>query len=411
MGGGGMGALVSGLALNHRSAHTSEKKLPKQRAYIRWVVWVVGMVLRGMLFALIQRVDRLEMLMSKETIPEQGGEAEQSDTRFEEWYNAILKRDIPTPLEKQPDTWKLRISGAYRAQTLQPYTDKSGHVCPIDNICEMITRANAFVGKCVKGYSFKTYEWDQTDVKETLPSGLHVFDAPNASIDAIRAAALADIGRLFNEQLTHRDRRVLRIDPNKPPTNTILFYSRTDKQQSFLEVMGILKEKAPRLAEYVMIYCKIIMNILKTDEGQLQRSNLSLVHYDADAGLNPHIDSLFPFDGTIGPIATIAMGERGNQKYLDMLPTLTHGNPVRVVSYPDEIMVMDGLSRIAWSHGLPWKYDNEQFTIAIKFPAIEREAPIEYDHFKYMDVVAQIPSYVQTAIPRGWAVSRPTRRQ
>jgi hypothetical protein len=142
---------------------TQAKKNCPNSAYIRWVVWVVGMVLRGMLFALIQRVDRLEMLMSKETIPEQGGEAEQSDIRFNEWYK--------------------------------------------------------------------------------------------------------------------------------------------------------------------------------------------------------------------------------------------------------KIMVMDGLSRIAWSHGLPWKYDNEQFTIAIKFPAIEREAPIEYDHFKYMDVVAQIPSYVQTSIPTGWAVSRPTRRQ
>jgi hypothetical protein len=369
------------------------------------------MALRGALVTFIRRLDRLEMLMSKETIPpRESREAEPVDPVLKEWYDALLRRDVPTPPERQPNVWKLRINETYRAHTLLPYVDKSGHTCPIEDINEIVTRANAFVGECVGGHSFKTYIRDQTRVKETLPPGLHVFEAPDIG-DTLRNGALADIAWLFNEQIRHRDDRILRIDPNRPPTNTILFYSRKEKQQSFLEVISILREKTPKLAEYVMVYCKAVMNILKIDEPQLQRCSLSLVHYDAGAGLNPHIDSLFPFDGTIGPIATIAMGERRREKYLDMLPTLTDGHPVRVVSYPDEIMLMDGLSRIAWSHCLPWKYDNEQFTIAIKFPALERQAPIHYDRFKYMDIVTAIPSYVHASRPRraGWAV-KPFRR-
>ena len=110
------------------------------------------------------------------------------------------------------------------------------------------------------------------------------------------------------------------------------------------------------------------MELFDLDKIQLEKSQISLVRYDPEAGLNPHIDSIHQFGDTIGPIATIAIGT--GQKMFDMLPTLLtkEEKPVRIYSQPNQMTIMDGISRVAWSHALPWKYNQEQFTVAINFP-------------------------------------------
>lgn len=329
-----------------------------------------------------------DVVVDEETTPEL------PDTRFRDWYRSILSRPIPVPIETQPQTGVLKTDMSFRALRLMPYVDKAGTTFPLDHIKEIIPSANRYLKTCNKGRAFKTYEWTRVIGVGRPPPGLHVFDMPRESITGIQDQVLLEIQGLFQKQINNRDHRILMINPNSHPTNTILFYSRDERQPTFLEVMKLLKEHTSTLAEYIMIYCNIIMQILQIDEEQLEKCQISLVHYDPTAGLNPHIDSIHQFQDTIGPIATIAIGEGVLPKMFDLLPTLLDGDAVRILSYPNQITIMDGLSRIGWSHGLPWGYNKEQFTVAIKFPAIEREARIRYDVFDYNGVVTNVPSYV-----------------
>jgi alkylated DNA repair dioxygenase AlkB len=224
---------------------------------------------------------------------------------------------------------------------------------------------------------------------DELPDGLHVFDF--AIEPELANNAMNEIVNLYKTQVHNRDPRILMIDPSKSPTNTILFYSRDKKQPTFLDVMKILYYHTPKLAEYIMIYCRVIMELLRIDKSQLERSQISLVHYDRLAGLNPHIDSIHQFDDTIGPIATIAIGK--GEKMFDMLPTLLPDRlPIRIYSQPNQITIMDGMSRVAWSHALPWRYDIEQFTVAIKFPELPN--PVRHEEFVYQCVTTQVPYYL-----------------
>jgi hypothetical protein len=52
-----------------------------------------------------------------------------------------------------------------------------------------------------------------------------------------------------------------------------------------------------------------------------------------------------------------------SEKMLDMLRVLLQDvhQPVRLFSKPNEIMVIDGESRIQWAHAKPWGYIPEQF--------------------------------------------------
>lgn len=101
------------------------------------------------------------------------------------------------------------------------------------------------------------------------------------------------------------------------------------------------------------------------------------------AGINPHVDSVYCFDGTLGPIFTVAIGN--SEEMLGILPVLYPAFsqvPVRVFSQPNEIMVMDGVSlaRILWAHGKPWKYPHEQYTLTFKFPELCKKTRVIEHH-------------------------------
>jgi hypothetical protein len=324
--------------------------------YIRCAVYSVVMTLRDMLFKVIRRLDGLDqertlgptLLGTHEAVDTKAHG--RSDVEFNKWYGSILSRVIRIPLKKKPEVRIIDLRhDFYRPRMLEPYVDVKAGTVPLDSIMEIIPSANRYLRQCNREKAFKTFIKDRCHRGGALPSGLHVYTAPMESIGHIEDKALTDIERLFKNQITNRNPRILMLNPHTKPTNTILFYSRDEKQPAFLEVIKLLEEHTPDLSEYILIYCSIIMKILKIDESELEKCQMSLVHYDANAGLNPHIDSIHQFGDTIGPIATISMGRR--VKYFDMLPTLmTDGSPVRIALNPNEITFMDGLSRIAWSH-------------------------------------------------------------
>ena len=310
---------------------------------------------------------------------------------FETWYSKMYEQQITTPRLTTLDTKILKIEESYRALRLQPYVDKSGIVFPLNHIREIIPSANRHLRTCAGGKAFKTFFTSRfIDGEQILPDGLQIFDFDVEKELALNA--MTEITKLYNTQVRNRDPRILMINPNTRPTNTILFYMPGGEQPTFLDVIKILHTHTPNLAEYIMTYCRAIMGLFSIDQAQLETSQISLVRYDPKAGLNPHIDSIHQFRDTIGPIATIAIGT--DEKMFDMLPTLltAENKPIRIYSQPNQITIMDGMSRVAWSHALPWGYNQEQYTVAIKFPALG--TPKRHKNFVYQGVTTQVPYYL-----------------
>jgi hypothetical protein len=226
-----------------------------------------------------------------------------------------------------------------------------------------------------------------------------MFDVPYDSIAEVKDEALCQIKSLFRNQLRTPDRDILMYDP-RPRSNVILFYDaeRQTNRPSFKTVIKRLRMETPALAEYILIYCKQFMQLTGISVDQLEKANLTLVYYPIKAGLNPHIDSVRPFDGEMGPILTVSMGS--GVKMLDMLPSLeTEGFAVRTFSKPNQFTIMDGKARVTWSHGLPWYRDIEQWTVAVKFPALEvvqkHTKPFVYTNDKGVTITIDVPFHLQ----------------
>ena len=302
-----------------------------------------------------------------------------------EWQDILAQIQIDVPEELiKINVRRLDVPNGYQTKTLEPYRDKEGNLFPNDNIGQIITSANMFLKKI----PFKTHHWTNTRSLSKVPQGLHLFQAPFLP-DGLKQHALREMQTLFWDHAKTDD--IPMTNRGRTKTNHILFYSldKSVPQPTFSQAMQKLHDRTPNLAMYILHYCAIIMKLFQLST--LDSANLTLIHYDRGAGLNAHIDSIFQFGNTIGPICTIAMGR--SPKMFDMLPTLTtDGSPIRIYSQPDQLTIMDGISRVAWSHALPWGYDCEQWTVAIKFPALDKTARIE--PFEFDGVQVGIPYYL-----------------
>lgn len=284
-------------------------------------------------------------------------------------------------------------SESYRAHLkLHPYKDKDGKEFPIDHIRELVPAVNRHLKICENHRAFKTYVGDIGHKQCETPSGMHMFETPVEIHDRLAKGALRDMHRIYKDSPFITNSAIHMLPANKPPTNKILFYSKSGPQPSYKDVMKILQADFYFLWEYTKIYARVIKEILEIDQEEFEKVSLSLVHYDKLAGLNPHVDTVHIFEDTLGPIFTIAMGQ--STKMLDMLPVLLDGKyqPVRLYSKPNQIMVMDGISRILWAHAKPWGYKHEQFTLVFKFPGLSRKKSSLL--FRFENTEFEIPSYV-----------------
>lgn len=300
---------------------------------------------------------------------------------------------IPAKIKNPECTVVATKSESFRAEgRLQPYQDSNGVTYPIDSLMELVPALNRHLKICENGRAFKTFLSDGTRDPCPVPDGMHMFEAPVEITPQLAAHALHGVNVLYKDPRYRDDPRIHMLERNRPPTNEIVFYSRTQKQPTYHEVCSVLAEAAPALLEYVMIYSRIIQRVLHITERDMQRVSLSLVHYDPQAGLNPHVDTVHLFGGTLGPIFTVAMGE--SEKMLDLLPALLSKEFVatRLHSKPNQIMVMDGPSRILWAHAKPWQYDREQFTLVFKFPELPHKIHVVKHRFE--NVEFDIPYYV-----------------
>ena len=318
---------------------------------------------------------------------------------FVKWYTNILSTRQNTAHEINPKRVGLYMSTqAYRVDKLTEFEYESGQKCPIEDIQEILLRTNVHTKACMNGKSVKTFATNNIPGEiPPLPDGLHMFDVPSDSVAEVKDEALRQINLLFQNQFKNPNHDILMYD-TRPVNNVILFYDPTNlKQHKFKDVITILRNETPALAEYILIYCKQFMQLTGIDVDQLENANLTLVYYPIRAGLNPHIDSVVPFKGTMGPILTISMGS--DIKMLDMLPTLEPGHvPVRIFSKPNQFTIMDGKARVTWSHGLPWNRKTEQWTVALKFPELivaqKHTKTFVYNH-NGKNITTEIPFHLQ----------------
>jgi hypothetical protein len=334
---------------------------------------------------------------------------------FDELYETILQRAQEPAQKLNPSIKRLDFGGRdeYRVTKLTEYTMKGGSRVRIDSINELIHRINTHTKNCKhsggrgRPSGFRTFERDDTKSTPTkLPNGLHVFSVPQDSTPSLQEAALFEIEELFNQQLNLRTRDPFFLQYNPSPrSNVILFLDAPNPRpfDPFKTVMQRLHSKCPALTEYILIYCKQFMQLLGISQDELEKANLTLVFYPEEAGLNPHVDSTEPFEGSIGPILTIGMGK--GIKMLDMLPSLEDSEfPVRIYSEPNQFFIMDGRSRVTWSHCLPWlRRGIKQWTVAIKFPQL-RGSHVTNERFSYdtrlgYTLVSQIPYHLEPNYP------------
>ena len=278
---------------------------------------------------------------------------------------------------------------------LTVYTDSSGKVYPLDSWMEIVRRVNLAMKTCVNGRMIKTYYADDTLQPAQAPGGTHVFAVPREITETLIQDALKDANNVYWNPKHRANKFIHMTESSAPPACNMLFYPGCGgRNPSIKDVFQVLFTEAPALARYTMIYFRLIKDILKLEDGEEELVNLCLNHYDPNAAINPHVDTVFMFNGTLGPIFTVAMG--ASDKMVDLLPVLRPDTckPMRIFTKPNELMLMDGEVRTLWAHSKPLNYPYEQFTLVFKCPEFKnktQEIPFEYDGNKLV-----IPCHYET---------------
>ncbi len=117
--------------------------------------------------------------------------------------------------------------------------------------------------------------------------------------------------------------------------------------------MRDLHDYDPVLHDFVHKHGEFCLRMMGSGPEAYEKMQLQLVHYPPGGGILAHIDSISAFEETVGPIFTVNMNV--NPKAFDLFPTLKpEGTPVvRLMTTQGEITVMDGESRVTWSHAIP----------------------------------------------------------
>jgi hypothetical protein len=250
--------------------------------------------------------------------------------------------------------------------------EKSHEGDPIDTLGWKVV----YVNKQTKDQNERTSIRDRVGRPLHAPNGLHVFDTDMPVTHVNRACMeLRDLFRIIEDGppqrgVTRNDPR-FQMRPYKRGTpNNVLFIRDPSKGQPKLsDVLMSIRSYSQPLHEFVMHY---IHFCLGADERDLNGMQVQFIHYIPRGGIQAHIDSVMAFGESIGPIFTINMNK--DPKAFDLLPTLLpEGTPsVRLITNLGQVTMMDAESRILWSHSIPYDNDCHCYTIAFKFPCLER---------------------------------------
>jgi hypothetical protein len=313
-------------------------------------------------------------------------------------YESMKHLKLSPPVEiANPKTHLISVvSEEYRMRgKLAAYTDPSGVTFHLDSWMELVPAINRCMKTCMKGKMPRTFYRDDTRRPAPLPYGMHLFAVPHEITESLIRDALRDASNLYLNP-RHRDNKRIHMQKRSPPPacNLMFHPEAGGKNPKLSETFKILFAEAPALARYALMYTSMIRDILRLDSDEMEATYMSLNHYDPMGAVNPHVDTVYIFNGTLGPIFTVAMGP--SEKMLDLLPVLPPNtcHPVRLFSKPNEIMLMDGEARTLWAHSKPWNYPFEQFSLVFKFP--EMRTKTHATTFEYEGSTLSIPHHYVT---------------
>lgn len=240
-------------------------------------------------------------------------------------------------------------------------------------------------------------ERERTKISDTVghdcasPGGLHVFQKI-CPVEVLTAAtdSLKELFRLVERDPALPERSA--VEPGdlrfqmrpylgRGSTNNILFIqgdavvegeTTRPEQPKFADCMFHVQAYDVRLHDFILEHAKLCLHIMDVGEEALSSCQLQLIHYSIGGGILAHIDSIAAFRETIGPIFTVNMDIA--PKAFDLLPTLLPRpqGAVRLTTTHGQVTMMDAASRLLWSHSIPYDNPTDCYTIAFKFPCMDR---------------------------------------
>jgi len=216
------------------------------------------------------------------------------------------------------------------------------------------------------------------------PPGLSVF-APIVSTaeldDAVR-----DLSRLYQEEDSNRTLPHYNLAPYN--RLHIMFTSKNpdDPQMTYSDVMTVLEKRTPLVSSLVSKFSEAIKTLLRIPQETLEKeANIGVIKYNPNAGFHSHIDNMVRSGGSVGPVFTMSLGG-SHVKHMDMFPTIEHWiKPQRISTPIGSIILLDGISRMEWAHGIPEMDPTERWTIMIKFRQIS-DIKVKYSRKLDMDI-------------------------
>ena len=204
-----------------------------------------------------------------------------------------------------------------------------------------------------------------SDTPVALPIGMGLFkfkgDRP------LLARANDDLIRLFQNPKNYTEFSPHRKSNADTVDFVALFWATPNKVCSTLsEIMHLLSSYPGLLQLLETLYVPLLQRVLGiSDSAFIMQAPTELIHYprESKSGLEQHIDNVTRTGGVMGPVCSINFA---SSRFFDMLPSCCDGRPFRVQTDPGDLLVLDSVSRILWSHAVPYYGDDDRYSIVIR---------------------------------------------
>jgi hypothetical protein len=226
------------------------------------------------------------------------------------------------------------------------------------------------------------YKIKMTPYKGSLPHGLYVN---RTSLDK---KDMQNMYKIFNHMFNKIKEYKIKNHGTKDRLSIYSYnnpnYGKSIDEPSRLEML--YKDVISHINQYNKIknlsillnkYIKNIFDILEIDNNSdvINQVKLTILRYKSGIGIPAHIDNIS--SKGLGPIITMSIGP--NFIYYDMIPIfIKNKKTLRVKVNSGDCVIMDGNSRYAWAHSLPYghNYNGYKYTIKLSFPKIRENKPI-----------------------------------
>jgi alkylated DNA repair dioxygenase AlkB len=187
----------------------------------------------------------------------------------------------------------------------------------------------------------------------------------------------------LSDQSKNKDRRVI-----------YLFTGSLTKLQHYKTSIKILQRlKLMNAVALISKYAKAIASLYNISIDEFaNKAQLIILKYLPNAGMWVHIDNIERYDQ--GPIITINVGPK--YAYYDMIPVLlpsmddTNVRPLRIKIPQGNVLIMDGISRIEWAHGLPYNvpYEKTKYTLMFKCDKFSTHKVLDHNRTLDLNVIS-----------------------